>query len=73
MQAPLFLLSFTLTGYNLRYVTPVRPPIRYTVGRLIYSKQGKGKTPGEVLRRIDYGGIITTLIWVCESLEFLSS
>ena len=23
-QLPLFLLSFTLTGYNLRYVTPVR-------------------------------------------------
>lgn len=24
IQTPLFLLSFCLTGYNLRYVTPVR-------------------------------------------------
>ncbi|KAF9790402.1 MFS general substrate transporter [Thelephora terrestris] len=55
MQVPLFVLSFALTGYNLRYVTP-----------------GKGKTPGEVLKRIDYGGIITTLVWVFASLLFLS-
>ncbi|KAF9646609.1 MFS general substrate transporter [Thelephora ganbajun] len=55
MQIPLFLLSFTLTGYSLRYVTP-----------------GKGKTSREVLSRIDYGGIITTLVWVCAILLFLS-
>ena len=34
--------------------------------------QGKGKTPREVLKRIDYGGIITTLIWVRGSLDVRS-
>ncbi|KAF9780435.1 vacuolar amino acid permease [Thelephora terrestris] len=55
VQLPLFLLSFVLTGYNLRYVTP-----------------GKGKTSKEVLKRIDYGGIFTTLAWVFSALAFLS-
>jgi len=41
--------------------------------RLIHETQGKGKTPREVLRRIDYGGIITTLAWVCRFLDSLSN
>lgn len=40
--------------------------------KLIREIQGKGKTPREVLGRIDYGGTITTLAWVCEILGFLS-
>ena len=39
---------------------------------LAHGTQGKGKTPKEILKRIDYGGIITNLIWVCEFLNFLS-
>ena len=70
LQLPLFFLSFTLTGYNLRYVTPVSPALRCEIGKVIHVKQGKGKTPREVLRRIDYGGIFTTLAWVCETLGF---
>ena len=39
--------------------------------KLAHETQGKGKTPREVLKRIDYGGTITTLAWVCEFLDFL--
>ena len=40
--------------------------------KLIHDIQGKGKTPREVLKRIDYGGTVTTLTWVCKPLGFLS-
>jgi len=39
---------------------------------LAHGIQGKSKSPKEVLKRIDYGGTITTFIWVCELLNFLS-
>jgi hypothetical protein len=43
------------------------------LAKLIHETQGKGKTPKEILKRIDYGGIIATLVWVCEFLDFLSN
>ena len=70
IQLPLFFVSFALTGYNLRYVTPVSGAVGVEFVRLT-GAQGKGKTPREVIRRIDYGGIVTTLVWVRESLGFL--
>jgi len=42
------------------------------LAKLAHGTQGKGKTSKEVFERIDYGGTITTLIWVCEFLNFLS-
>jgi len=42
------------------------------LAKLAHGTQGKGKTPKEVLKRIDYGGLVTTLIWVCEFLNSLS-
>ena len=30
-----------------------------------YETQGKGKTPKEILKKIDYGGITAILAWVC--------
>ena len=41
------------------------------LAKLAHETQGKGKTPREVLKRIDYGGTITTLAWVCELLDSL--
>ncbi|KAJ7119153.1 major facilitator superfamily domain-containing protein [Mycena epipterygia] len=55
LQAPLYLLSFLLTSYNLRYVTP-----------------GKSKGAKEVLKRIDYFGSLTLLIFVGSLSLFLS-
>ena len=41
------------------------------LAKLAHKTQGKGKTSREILKRIDYGGTITTLAWVCEFLDFL--
>ena len=41
------------------------------LAKLVHEAQGKGKTPKEVLKRIDYGGIFATLAWVCESLDVM--
>jgi hypothetical protein len=70
---PLFALSFALTSYNLRYVTPVS----YSVASLLSpfqreGPQGKGKTAKEVLKRIDYGGSATLLAavsWIILSVQ----
>jgi hypothetical protein len=51
-----------------RYVQPSSMKLT----ELIYETQGKGKTPREILKRIDYGGIVATLAWVCQFLDFLS-
>ena len=40
---------------------------------LIHDVQGKGKSPREVLKRIDYGGIATTLAWVRINLSVFCS
>ncbi|KIY68361.1 vacuolar amino acid permease [Cylindrobasidium torrendii FP15055 ss-10] len=54
LQAPFFMISFLLTSWNLRYLTP-----------------GKGKGI-DILKRIDYGGILALLISVGACLVFLS-
>jgi hypothetical protein len=43
------------------------------LAKLIHETQGKGKTPREIFKRIDYGGIAATLAWVCGFLDFLSN
>jgi len=44
VQLPLFFLSFALTGYNLRYVTPVSRSIRDEIGKT-HNHTGKGQDP----------------------------
>ncbi|KAJ7221451.1 vacuolar amino acid permease [Mycena pura] len=55
VQIPFYFLSFLLTSYNLRYVTP-----------------GKSKGAMDVLKRTDYLGSLTLLIFAGSFLLFLS-
>jgi hypothetical protein len=63
-QLPLFAVSLALTTFNLNYVTPVRLSLPVKV-RFPQVFQGKGKSPKDVLKRIDYGGSLTLLCSVC--------
>ena len=42
IQIPLFCVSFVLTGYNLRYVTPVRLTVKNTINSAHSWNIGKG-------------------------------
>lgn len=74
MQIPLFIVSFFLTGANLRYVTPVSLiPLVYTL--FCVSEElvkGKGNSTKEVLKRIDYGGSFTLFGSVSLSVRYRS-
>ncbi|KAF9792644.1 major facilitator superfamily domain-containing protein [Thelephora terrestris] len=71
------LAGFISDAYGWRAAFLINMPLFFisfilTGYNLSYVTPGKGKTPGEVLRRIDYGGMITTLVWVFATLLFLS-
>lgn len=52
IQMPLFLVSFCLTGYNLRYVTPVRLNFINSTTMAESMHREKGRAPEKFLNEL---------------------
>ncbi|KXN83412.1 Multidrug resistance protein fnx1, partial [Leucoagaricus sp. SymC.cos] len=69
---PFFFLSYLLTSYNLCYVTPVSYSYSFHFHLADIFPKGRGRSTKEILKRIDYGGSGTLMIWMGSVLLFLS-